>query len=146
MLWSNIPMAARSSVISLARSGLAMKAFAPVLAAAGLEGRLAADVSDDRAGRSNRSIDGDGLVAFWPRAHGNVSLTAWAYAFLVAAEKAGEPVDKTLTRPSLQCAQAVACAPTIRGCMRGDELRERVEALTALAEGGELDEAYVGRS
>ena len=43
-----------------------------------------------------QSIDGDGLVAFWPRARGNVSLTAWAYAFLVAAEKAGEPVDKTL--------------------------------------------------
>ena len=67
--------------IALASSALAVKPFAPLLAAAGLEGRIAGHVKS-AAQAIEQSIDGDGLVAFWPKARGNVMLTAWAYSFL----------------------------------------------------------------
>ena len=127
--------------LSLARSGLALKGFSPILAAAGLEGRISANVKTT-AQAVEQSIDGDGLVAFWPRAPGNVSLTAWAYAFLAEAESAGEPIDKTLLDRLANALKASLRSDYPR-LLRGDELRERVEALNALAEGGKLDESYV---
>jgi len=127
--------------LSLARSGLALKGFSPILAAAGLEGRISANVKTT-AQAVEQSIDGDGLVAFWPRAPGDVSLTAWSYAFLVEAEKAGEPIDKTLLDRLANVLKNSLRSDYPR-LLRGDELRERVEALNALAEGGKLDESYV---
>src|SRR5208337_880769 len=127
--------------LSLARSGLALKGFSPILAAAGLEGRISANVKTT-AQAVEQSIDGDGLVAFWPRAPGDVSLTAWSYAFLVEAEKAGEPVDKTLLDRLANVLKNSLRSDYPR-LLRGDEMRERVEALNALAEGGKLDESYV---
>jgi len=127
--------------LSLARAGLALKAFAPILSAAGLEGRVSANAKAT-AQAIEQSIDADGLVAFWPRAPGNVSLTAWAYAFLVEADKAGETIDKTLP-DRLANALKNALRSDFPRLLHGDELRERVEALTALAEGGKLDQAYL---
>lgn len=127
--------------ISLASATLAMKPFAAILSATGLDKRMAADVRNT-AQAIDQSIDADGLVAFWPRARGNVSLTAWAYKFLVAADRAGEPVDKKLIE-RLQNVLKLALRSDYTRLFAGEELRERVEALTALAEGGKLDEAYV---
>ncbi|SDR59924.1 hypothetical protein SAMN05519103_06569 [Rhizobiales bacterium GAS113] len=127
--------------ISLASASLAMKPFTPVLAASGLDGRLAADVRNT-ARAIEQSVDPDGLVAFWPRARGNVSLTAWAYQFLIAAGKAGEPIDKTLT-DRLANVLRLSLRSDYSRLLTGEEMRERVEALTALGEGGQLDEAYV---
>ncbi|MGA8170545.1 MAG: MG2 domain-containing protein, partial [Methylocystis sp.] len=127
--------------LSLARSGLALKGFSPILAAAGLDGRISDNVKAT-AQAIEQSIDGDGLVAFWPRAQGDVALTAWAYAFLAEAEKAGEPVDKTLLDRLANVLKNSLRSDYPR-LLRGDELRERVEALTALAEGGKLDDSYV---
>ena len=135
------PFGCTEQRISLASASLAMKPFAPVLAAAGLEGRLAADVRNT-ARVIEQSLDPDGLVAFWPRARGNVSLTAWAYQFLVAAGKAGEPVDKSLT-DRLANVLKLSLRSDYSRLLSGQETRERVEALTALGEGGQLDEAYV---
>jgi uncharacterized protein YfaS (alpha-2-macroglobulin family) len=127
--------------IALASASLAVKPFAPLLAAAGLTDRLSSDVrATQRA--IEQAIDDDGLVSFWPKARGNVSLTAWAYAFLVEADRAGEAVDKPLTD---------RLAKVLRQSLRsdygrliaGEELRERVEALRALAQGGQLEAAYV---
>lgn len=127
--------------LALARSALAFKPFAPILSAAGLEGRISSDVRNTiRA--IDQSVDSDGLVAFWPRARGNVSLTAWAYSFLVAAERAGEAVDKTLS-DRLANVLKLSLRSDYPRLLSGEELRERVEALTALADGGKLDEAYV---
>src|SRR5262249_49359794 len=89
------PFGCTEQRIALASVGLALKPFAPILAAAGLQDRVAADTRNTLRA-IEQSIDPDGLVAFWPRGRGNVSLTAWAYGLVVAAEKAGEPVDKTL--------------------------------------------------
>ncbi|MBY6241765.1 MG2 domain-containing protein [Methylosinus sp. Sm6] len=127
--------------LSLARASLALKSFAPILSSAGLEGRIGADVRNTiRA--IDQSIDGDGLVAFWPRARGNVSLTAWAYSFLAAAERAGEPIDKPLAE-RLANVLKLSLRSDYPRLLSGEELRERVEALIALAEGGKLDESYV---
>jgi uncharacterized protein YfaS (alpha-2-macroglobulin family) len=126
--------------LSLARAGLSLKGFAPILAAADFEGRVSDSVRA-AANSIEQSIDSDGLVAFWPRARGNVSLTAWSYAFLAAAERAGETVDKTLSARLAAILKASLRSDYPR-LLSGEELRERVAALSALAEGGQLDEAY----
>jgi uncharacterized protein YfaS (alpha-2-macroglobulin family) len=127
--------------LSLARASLALKSFTPILAAAGLEGRIGGDVRNTiRA--IDQSVDGDGLVAFWPRARGNVSLTAWAYSFLASAERAGEAIDKPLAE-RLANVLKLSLRSDYPRLLSGEELRERVEALIALADGGKLDESYV---
>jgi uncharacterized protein YfaS (alpha-2-macroglobulin family) len=79
------PFACTEQQIALASASLALKPFTPILAATALEGRIAGDVRTTIA-TIERAIDPDGLVAFWPQARCNVSLTSWAYRFLVAAE------------------------------------------------------------
>jgi uncharacterized protein YfaS (alpha-2-macroglobulin family) len=135
------PFGCTEQRIALASATLAMKPYTPLLAAAGLEGRVSADVRNT-AQMIQQSLDGDGLVAFWPRARGNVSLTAWAYRFLVAAEHAGETVDKALIE-RLGNVLKLALRSDYARLLTGEELRERVEALTALTEGGKLEESYV---
>ena len=135
------PYGCTEQQISLASSALALKPFTPILAAAGLDRQLSADVHNTLQAIA-QSIDGDGLVAFWPKSPGNVSLTAWAYSFVVAATKAGEPVDNALTTRLANVLKA-SLRSDYGHLIHGEELRERVEALTALAEGGQLDEAYV---
>jgi hypothetical protein len=127
--------------VSLARAAIELKAFAPLLSAAGFEGRVSS-VAKSTAQAIDQSIDNDGLVAFWPRAPGNVSLTAWAYAFLSEAAKAGEPVDKTLS-DRLANALKNALRSDFPRLLRGEELRERATALAALGEGGKLDDSYL---
>ena len=127
--------------ISLAFAGVALKNFTPIMSAVGLDKRIGEGVKNT-AIANDQAIDADGLVAFWPRAKGNVSLTAWAYSFLVAAKRAGEPVDDKLT-DRLANVLKLALRSDYPRLMSGLELSERVEALTALADGGKLDEAYV---
>jgi uncharacterized protein YfaS (alpha-2-macroglobulin family) len=127
--------------LSLARAGLAMKGFAPILASSALEGRISSNVRTTIQA-IEQSIDSDGLVAFWPRARGNVSLTAWSYAFLTEAERSGEQVDKTLIN-RLANVLKLSLRSDYPRLLNGEELRERVEALAALGEGGKLDEGYV---
>jgi len=126
--------------ISLAATELALKPFAPLLAASGVDKRISGDVRAT-AQAIAQAVDGDGLVAFWPKARGNVSLTAWAYAFLTAAQRAGEPIDKTLI-DRLGAVLKQALRSDYARLLNGSELRERAEALTALAEGGALDPSY----
>jgi uncharacterized protein YfaS (alpha-2-macroglobulin family) len=126
--------------ISLVSAGLALKSFEPILAASGLQQRLSDEVRTTvRA--IEQSVDPDGLVAFWPRARGNVSLTAWAYSLLVAAEAAGEPVNKEL-QGRLAGVLKRALRSDYPRLITGEDLRERVEALAALGEAGEIDQAY----
>ena len=128
-------------LLSLASAGLALKPFTPILAASGLDKRLSSDVRNTLQAIA-QAIDPNGLVAYWPKAKGNVSLTAWAYSFFVAAQKAGEPVDKTLG-DRLANVLKLSLRSDYPHLLTGNELRERAEALTALAEGGKLDAAYL---
>jgi uncharacterized protein YfaS (alpha-2-macroglobulin family) len=127
--------------IALASAGLALKPFAPILEATALKDRIAADVRTTMA-TIERATDPDGLIAFWPQARGTISLTSWAYRFVVAAEKAGEPIDKKL-KDRLANVLRLALRSDYSRLLNGEETRERVEALTALGFGGKLDEAYV---
>ncbi|AVA26357.1 MULTISPECIES: MG2 domain-containing protein [unclassified Rhizobium] len=134
------PYGSTEQRISLASSSVAFKSFEPILAAAKLDKRIDSDVHNTVLAIS-QAVDADGLVGFWPHSKGNVSLTAWAYSFLVAAEKAGEPTDKALT-DRLASVLKLSLRSDYPHLLTGDEIRERVEALTALAEGGKLDPAY----
>ncbi len=126
--------------VALASSALAVKPFAPLLTAVGLEGRISGNVKST-AQAIEQSIDSDGLVAFWPKARGSVMLTALSYRFLNSAKKAGEPVDaKLLNRLAAVLKQSLRS--DYSRLLTGSEMQERVEALAALAEGGKLDQAY----
>ncbi len=127
--------------LALSRAALSLKGFTPILSAAGLQDRVSSSVRST-AQQIEQSIDSDGLVAFWPRARGNVLLTAWAYAFLARAERAGEPVDATL-RDRLANILRLSLRSDYARLLGGEEMRERAAALAALAEGGKLDESYV---
>ncbi|MFZ4531086.1 MAG: MG2 domain-containing protein [Alsobacter sp.] len=135
------PFGCTEQRIALSSATLAMKPFTPILQAAGLDGRISSDVrATVRA--IEQAIDDDGLVAFWPRGKGTVSLTAWAYTFIAAADKAGETVDPAL-KERLGKILKQALRSDFPRFVGGEALRERVEALTALGEGGALDDAYV---
>jgi alpha-2-macroglobulin len=127
--------------IALAASEVALQPFAPLLTMTGVKARLAGDVK--ATGRAiAEATDDDGLVAFWPHGRGSVLLTASAYRFLVAADKAGLPVDKALTE-RLATVLARALRSDYPRLLAGEQLRERVAALTALADGGKASEAYI---
>ncbi|PPD43113.1 MAG: alpha-2-macroglobulin [Methylocystis sp.] len=127
--------------LALARAGLSLKGFSPILSAAGLQDRVSGSVKS-AATQIEQSVDSDGLVAFWPRARGNVSLTAWSYAFLARADRAGENVDKALME-RLSNILKLALRSDYSRLIGGEEMRERAAALAALAEGGKLDESYL---
>ena len=135
------PFGCTEQRISLASAGVALKAFTPIMTATGLDKRIALDVKNTQTA-IDQAVDADGLVAFWPRARGNVSLTAWAYSFLVNAKRAGEPIDDKLA-DRLAAVLKQSLRSDYPRLMTGEELRERVEALIALSDGGKADEAYV---
>jgi alpha-2-macroglobulin len=127
--------------IALTASELALRPFSPLLAMTGVADRLAGDVkATTRA--IEQAIDEDGLVAFWPHGRGSVELTAWAHRFLIAAGKAGQPVDKGLT-DRLATVLTQSLRSDYPRLMAGEQLRERVAALAALADGGKISEAYL---
>ncbi len=128
--------------VSLATAELALMPVAALMNAAGLQTRLASDVAA-AAAAVKQATDDDGLVAFWPRTKGSVWLTASAYRFLVAADRAGQPVDK----PAIERMAKVLTSALRSDYPRlysGEEMRERVAALTALADGGTLSADYAG--
>lgn len=126
--------------IALGAAAVALVPFAPLQTAAGLQDRLAADVrATTRA--IQQATDADGLVAFWPRQRGSVWLTANAYRFLTAAARAGQPVDQPMLDRLAEVLTRALRSDDPR-LMRGEELRERVAALSALAEAGKLEPAY----
>ena len=134
------PVGGTEQRLSLARSELALLPFTPLLEAAGLQRRVQADVADAQRAIT-AATDEDGLVAFWPRTKGSVWLTAQAYRFLVAAGRAGMPVDKPATeRMATVLTQALRSDyPHLN---TAESARERVAALLALAEGGKASPAY----
>ena len=135
------PFGCTEQRIALVRSELALAAFAPILDAAGLHDRLAANIASTiEVIRQN--TDEDGLVAFWPHTKGNVLLTTWAYGLLTEAKKAGQPVDQAMIDRMTKVLEQ-SLRSDYPHFIRGEELRERVAALTALAQGGDIKPDYV---
>ncbi len=126
--------------LALARAELALLPFTPLMDAAGLRNRVAADVAG-AAASVKLSTDDDGLVAFFPHTDGSIWLTAQAYRVLAAAGRAGLPVDKPTADRMAKVLQA-ALHSDYPHLIRGAELFERVTALLALADGGQLAPDY----
>ncbi len=133
------PVGGTEQRIALASGELALLPFTPLMDASGLAGRLGDDVAAARSAAA-QSTDDNGLVAFWPHTRGSVWLTAETYRMLVGAARLGQPVDKG----QMDRLHAVLLAslrsdyphlPTDTG------LFERVAALTALADGGQIPPA-----
>ncbi len=134
------PFGCTEQRMDLAGSELALKPYAPILNAAGVEGRIAQDVAGTLA-EIAANTDADGLVAYWPHTTGSVLLTAWAFDFVVRAEAAGLPVDQAM-RGRLQKVLEQALRSDYPHLFNRESVRERVAALWALAEGGDLQPAY----
>ncbi len=126
--------------MALAQAELALLPFTPILQAAGLRDRLAGDVQA-ALGAIKQTTDDNGLVAFFPHVDGSVWLTATAYRVMVAAGRAGLPMDK----PALDRMTKVLTA-ALRSdyphLMSGEELFDRITALTALADSGTASPGY----
>ncbi len=134
------PFGCTEQRMDLAGSELALKPYAPILNAAGVAGRIAQDVAGTLA-EIAANTDADGLVAYWPHTTGSVLLTAWAFDFVVRADAAGLPVDKAL-RGRLAHVLEQALRSDYPHLFNREGVRERVAALWALAEGGDLQPAY----
>jgi hypothetical protein len=134
------PFGCTEQRLALAGAELALKPYAPILNAAGVQDRLAQDVATTLA-EIAANTDSDGLVAYWPHTAGSVLLTAWSYDFLVQADRAGLPVDKAL-RGRLQTVLEQALRSDYPHLFDGAGALERANALWALAEGGDLQPAY----
>jgi uncharacterized protein YfaS (alpha-2-macroglobulin family) len=135
------PFGCTEQRMALASAELALSSYVPILDAAGLKDRVANDVAGVvQAIRLN--TDDNGLVGFWPHTAGTVSLTAAAYGFLARAKTAGQPVDQAMMdRMGKVLEQALRS--DYPHFLSGEDLRERVAALTALAQGGALKADYV---
>jgi uncharacterized protein YfaS (alpha-2-macroglobulin family) len=134
------PFGCTEQRMDLAGSELALKPFAAILNAAGVQARLAEDVASTLA-EITANTDADGLVAYWPHTQGSVLLTAWAFDFIVQADAAGLPVDKAL-RGRVQKTLQQALRSDYPRLFAREAVRERAAALWALAEGGDLQPAY----
>ncbi len=133
------PVGGTEQRLALASGELALLPFTPLMDASGLRGRLADDVAAAQSAAA-QSTDPDGLVAFWPHTKGSIWLTAEAYRLLVGAARLGQPTDK---------GQADRLHAVLLASLRSDYphlptetgLFERVAALTALADGGQIPPA-----
>ncbi len=133
------PVGGTQQRIALATGELALLPFTPLMDASGLRGRLADDVAAAQSAAA-QSTDPDGLVAFWPHTKGSVWLTAETYRLLVGAVRLEQPADK---------AQMSRLHAVLLASLRSDYphlptetgLFERVAALTALADGGQIPPA-----
>ena len=83
----------------------------------------------------------DGLVPYWPGAHGYVSLTAWSLQLLTEAKTAGLPVDTAL-RDNLVKALKQSLRSDYPHFIPGETWAERSWALAALTAAGQGDAAY----
>ncbi len=134
------PYGCTEQKISRARAILATRAFRTALFLDAPESELddAVTATIDAIGNA---VDERGLVAYWQGGEGYVSLTAWAFDFLLAAEADGYSVDPDL-RHTLKRALRRALRSDFTGLIDGAAAGERTMALLALARSGDLDPGY----
>ncbi len=85
--------------------------------------------------------DERGFVGYWPGTRGWVSLTAQAVELMVAAKKAGVPVDEKVRSRAIAALKAVLRSD-FNTAYAAYRYNDQAVALRALALAGELDEHY----
>ncbi len=133
------PVGGTEQRVALASGELALLPFTPLMDASGLAARLGDDIAAARSAAA-QSTDENGLVAFWPHTRGSVWLTAETYRMLVAAARLGQPTDKEQT-DRLHAVLLASLRSDYPHLPTDTGLFERVAALTALADGGQIPPA-----
>jgi hypothetical protein len=126
--------------ISNARAELALRNFNDTLMLGGALNRLDRDVAETMDYIAKATSE-NGLVSFWPGSRPYVFLTAWSVQFLVEAREAGYTV-KADQLDKLTAALKQSLRSDYSDFISGTEYAERIWALTALAEAGQIDNAY----
>jgi len=126
--------------LSRARAYLAMDSFRGLLYDERSEGELKQSVNGTLEWIEG-VVDNNGLAGYWPGSRGYVSLTAWVVQFMVEAREAGYSIDETLLE-RMRTALRQALRSDYRHFIDGEAYGERSMALWALAESGEIDDAY----
>ena len=134
------PFGCTEQTIALASSELALLPYAPIVGAEGLQQRVGSDVAVAMQSIA-QAVDENGLVGYWPHTRGLVTLTAWAYEFMIRAQAAHLPVDTAL-RDRLATVLTQSLRSDFPHFLTVAALQERESALYALAVGGKLDAAY----
>ena len=134
------PYGCTEQQVSRARTYVALKKFRAVLHQEGTEEQTA------HAMRTTLEwlptvVDGNGLVAYWPGASGNVALTAWTTQFLLEARAAGVAFDPALLDRLLRALDQ-ALRSDYSHFIDGEAYLERAWALAALAQAGRFNPAY----
>jgi hypothetical protein len=126
--------------ISNARAELALRKFSDTLMLGTALNRLDRDVAETMD-YIEKATNDNGLVSFWPGSRPYVFLTAWSAQFLVEAKEAGYTVKTDLLDKQL-AALKQSLRSDYSNFISGTEYAERIWALTALAEAGQIDNAY----
>jgi uncharacterized protein YfaS (alpha-2-macroglobulin family) len=136
----NYPYGCAEQQISRARAYVAFRKFRELLQQGASEKDVERAVKDTLAFLPT-TVDGNGLVAYWPGSEGSVSLTAWVVQFLVEAKAAGFTIDEKLQARLVRSLQQ-ALRSDYSHFIDGEAFAERAWALIALAQAGEFDAAY----
>jgi uncharacterized protein YfaS (alpha-2-macroglobulin family) len=134
------PYGCTEQKVSRARAYVALEKFRDLLVQGGNEKDAARAVRDVLEWIPT-VVDQDGLVAYWPGAHGYVSLTSWVVQFLVEAKDAGIAVDEKLFERLARALEQSLRSDYSR-FIDGEAYLERAFALSALAQAGRFDAAY----
>ncbi len=134
------PYGCTEQQISSARAYIAMRKFRSLLHQGAPDSEVERAVRDTQQWIAG-TLDGNGLVAYWPGSKGYVSLTAWVVQFLVEARGAKLPVeDKLFNRLVATLEQSLRS--DYGHFIDGEAFTERAWALAALAQAGKFNAAY----
>jgi uncharacterized protein YfaS (alpha-2-macroglobulin family) len=134
------PFGCTEQRISRARAEIAARRLHDVLQFGGAPARFDVDIKATLDYLAS-AVNDDGLASFWPGSAPSVSLTAWVAQFMTEAKGAGYAVDGALYGRILG-----ALKQTLRSnspfLYPAEAYAERVWALSALAEAGDIDQGY----
>ncbi|MCU0240934.1 MAG: MG2 domain-containing protein [Vicinamibacteria bacterium] len=134
------PYGCTEQQISRARVFVALKKFRDLLKQGGSDQEIARVVRATLEWLP-KTVDANGLVAYWPGSNGHVALTAWVVEFLVEAKAAGFTVDDALLTRLMHSLEQALRSDYSR-FIDGESYAERSMALVALARAGRFDPGY----
>ena len=134
------PHGCTEQYVSRTYPAVALKDFYKVLDLKAAQGKTDA-LMGETLGYLDKTLQPNGLYAFWPGGRGYVHLTAYVVEFLAEAKKSGYAFDpKLLDRPVAALKEALRS--DYSRFIDGYAFTERAAALCALSRAGQFDPAY----